>query len=271
MLGGRHRKARVLAQPFEFDERLMIARSERLAHSLVEAHRPSKAGPPARLIRRKFVHDVCRCLRRARLRRAAAQAACRFRNGTRGSRSVDAQLDQPGFLRRGTRLQHRPGAMIESPRIIEPYLDGLEQLAHASGKPRIARRRVTGRRTALAGSRRNRGSFSAFPSRSRGSLVYQCAETHKIALGRGMDSPRARQVSVYLLRSSGSSGCRAKNTTRHSGVGFPPSGAYARSSSSASARSPFSSVISGALVAFSASPVSSGWPFAVSVPRATCK
>jgi len=32
--------------------------------------------------------------------------------------------------------------MIESPRIIEPYLDGLEQLAHASGKPRIARRRV---------------------------------------------------------------------------------------------------------------------------------
>src|SRR5436190_12289919 len=44
--------------------------------------------------------------------------------------------------------------------------------------------------------------------------VYQCAETHRIALGLGIDSPSFRQVSVYLLRSSVFIGLPCpKNTT----------------------------------------------------------
>src|SRR5438034_4597056 len=51
--------------------------------------------------------------------------------------------------------------------------------------------------------------------------VYQCAETHRIALGCGMDSPSFRHVSVYLLRSSVFIGLPCpKNTTGILGWAF---------------------------------------------------
>ena len=46
--------------------------------------------------------------------------------------------------------------------------------------------------------------------------------------------------------------------------------AYGRSNNSTSASCPRSSTISGTSVAFSASPATSGWPPAITLPRATC-
>ena len=46
------------------------------------------------------------------------------------------------------------------------------------------------------------GIVRGFASASRGALMYQCADTARIARGRGMDSPNARHASVYRFWSS---------------------------------------------------------------------
>src|SRR6267154_5677149 len=137
-----YREARVLAQSFELDERPVVAGRERLAHFLVEAYCPVEGRAASALHEAQVVNDVAAARHQHTLVAQRREPLSGFVVECGGLRAVDAQLDD-GDVRTGVRVfQDRPGAMVESPRIIEPYLDGLEQLAHARGKPWIARRRI---------------------------------------------------------------------------------------------------------------------------------
>ena len=80
---------------------------------------------------------------------------------------------------------------------------GCDQIGDLGGELRIAGRRVLAPRTARRGSRRSRGWSSACAiAVTAEALMYQCADTTRMARGRGTSAPNARHASVYRLWSS---------------------------------------------------------------------
>src|SRR6266853_6496724 len=85
--------------------------------------------------------------------------------------------------------------------------------------------------------------------------VYQCADTHKMALGFGIELPSRREDSVYWLRSRVFLGLPwPKKTTGILDLVRCMGCLYARSNSRTSASFAFSSTISAVPVALRASP-----------------
>src|SRR6266487_4088998 len=147
-----------------------------------------------------------------------------------GSRSVDAQLDHRNFCVGVRVLQHRPGAMIESPRIIEPYLDGVEQLAHARGKPWIARRRVLDVEQRLREAVEIVDRFRLFHRGHRGSLRVPVRRDAKDRFGpRDGLAELSPGLGVLVALERVHRAAVPKKHHWHSGVGFRHRGLYARS------------------------------------------
>ena len=95
-----------------------IAGGERCANFLVEAHRPIERNSPCSLHETQIVHDVATAGDKHALVSQRRKPLAGFVMELRWLSAVDAQLDD-GNVRTGVRmLQHRPGAMVESPRII---------------------------------------------------------------------------------------------------------------------------------------------------------
>src|SRR5256885_8584129 len=57
-------------------------------------------------------------------------------------RGVDRELHDRHVRFRKRMLEHRPGAMVEAPGLIEADVDGREELAYASGECGVAGRRI---------------------------------------------------------------------------------------------------------------------------------
>ena len=131
----------------------------------------------------------------------------RLRNGARartevqviveGFGGVDRELhDRDVGLRKRVR-QHRPGAVIDAPAVVVRPTQAWRSPHRTSSANAADPAPGTRSRTALAEIRRSRGSFAAPASRSPPSEpMYQCAETTRIARGRGTDSPNAGHASV---------------------------------------------------------------------------
>jgi len=81
-------------------KRLMIARSERLAHSLVEAHRPVESRPACSPHQAQVVHDVAAARDEHAFVAQRRKPPAGFVMELGGSRSVDAQLTTGIFASR---------------------------------------------------------------------------------------------------------------------------------------------------------------------------
>ena len=94
--------------------------------------------------------------------------------------------------------EHRPGAVVDAPAVgVEP--DPASAPRRRRSRPRARGRRApdTRPRTARRGTRRSRGSSGAAAiAVTAVALMYQCAETTRIARGRGTVAPNVRHASV---------------------------------------------------------------------------
>src|SRR3989442_8905415 len=156
--------------------------------------------------------------------------------------------------------------------MVELRLDGVEALAAGLGEPRVAWRWILDVEQFLREAVEVVDRLRLFHRGHRGAARVPVRRDAQDRLGswNGLaEFPPSLGVLV-ALKGIHRAAVPEKHR-RHSGAGFRHREPYARSNNRTSASSPFSSAISEVLVAFSASPASSGWPFAVSLPPATCR
>src|SRR5258708_26817390 len=152
------------------------------------------------------------------------------------------------------------------------HVYGRKQLAQPGREFQVARRRILNVEQCLREAIEIVDGFRLLARRDRGTLGVPMRRYAQDGLGLrdgAAEPPPGLRVLVALERVH-----RApvpEEHHRHSRIlASHCGGAHARSNSRTSAPSPFSSTISEVVVAFSASPASSGWPFTVNRPRATC-
>jgi hypothetical protein len=114
---------------------------------------------------------------------------------------VDAELDDRN-VRWGVQVaQHRPRAVVEPPALIKPHGQRGKQPLHTPGKLRVAGRWILHliqfpREPAEVVDRPRGGAHG------QGSIsMYQCADTQRMAFGRGRPAPIATHRSVKGFRS----------------------------------------------------------------------
>ena len=156
-------ETRILPGLVVFDQAIVLPGRERIAHVLVESYRPVAGRAAFALHHAQVVHDVAAGGEEDSFVAQRREARAEREMKRRRPRGVDRELHDGGVGVRKRVLEHRPRAVVESPRSIERDLGRTEQLAHACSEGGIAGSRVFDVEERPAENRRSRGSSSVCP------------------------------------------------------------------------------------------------------------
>src|SRR6267142_705223 len=268
VLRGRHRQARIFAELREIDQGVVVARGQRLPNLLVEPDRPIEGLPAAAFHKTQVVHHVAAADDEGALVAQGSEPSAGVVVKSRALPAVDAQLNHRNVGLGVRVLEHRPGAVVEPPRFVQTDLERSEQLADPRRELRLSGRRVLNVEQRLGEAveivdrlgAAHRGHGGAF-----GVPVRRHAQDGLGSRNRLAEPPPDFRVLIVLQGVHRAA--VPEEHHRHPGsLARRRHGAQARSNNRISASSPCSSRISGTPVILSASPASSAWPFAVSLP-----